>query len=592
MTPYEQGYRTMLEKLAVTTYYHGTRPSQLEQIEAEGLDPQYSLEGKEAPLSRSDNWKPYVSLTTQPRYARRYAQAGNMDDQESMLARLKLLFRNNPELLQVDLPDDFEVESLGAGRPIMGIDESRVYDTIPPEYISRYKEGAVTTDLMPHQQRVVDRLQTQPGLLVAHGLGTGKTLSSIAAADATDGSSQALVPASLIANYEKEVGKHTDQDPGIDVRSAQGAALRNEVSPTDLLILDEAHRARETSTKLNQLLRNYPAKKRMFLTATPVYNRPSDIAPLVNLVAQDNVLPTGGEFNKKFIQRPSRSLMRAWLGGNTKSQLKNTGELQQSLNDWVDYQTLEGGDFPERIDESTNVPMSKEQTKLHDFAWGKLPLMARMRLKAGLPPNKQDMSSLNAFQSQARQVGGSTKRFSTEEETPLAPKLEKALADLQSDEGRAVVYSNYLDTLGDYSKGLEAANIPHGVYSGQVSQKKRKQMIEDYNAGKLRALLLSSAGGEGLDLKGTRQLQVLEPHWNEEKLEQVIGRAIRHGSHADLPEDERNVKVRRYLTHPRPGIIGKMLGQQPRGVEQVLADKASDKRELNQQLLALMENQQ
>ena len=39
----------------------------------------------------------------------------------------------------------------------------------------------------------------------------------------------------------------------------------------------------------------------------------------------------------------------------------------------------------------------------------------------------------------------------------------------------------------------------------------------------------------------------------------------------------------------KPGIIGKMLGKKPRGVEQVLSDMAADKRELNEQLLGLMQ---
>lgn len=449
------------------------------------------------------------------------------------------------------------------------------------------KLAALNTELLPHQQRVVERLRKQPGLLVAHGLGTGKSLSSIAASEDQEGSTRALVPASLIANYKKEIAKHTDGSADIDVGSTQGAALRGERSPTDLLIVDEAHKAREVGTKLNQLLRKYPAARRMLLTATPVYNRPSDIAPLVNIVAQQKVLPEGREFDKAYVQKPTGSLIRAWLGANTQPKLKNTKSLSKQLDKWVDYHQQAGGDFPARSDESIDVPMSKAQTDIHDYAWGKLPLMSRLRLKAGLPPSKQDLPELNAFQSQARQVGGSTKRFELGD-TEVSPKLQRALADLQRNKGKAVVYSNYLDTLGDYSRALKDKNIPHGVFTGQMKQDERAQLVEDYNADKLQALLLSSAGGEGLDLKGTRQVQVLEPHWNEEKLEQVIGRAIRHGSHSDLPKRERNVKVRKYKAYPRPGFIGGLLGRKPKGVEQVLSNMAAEKSELNQQLLDLM----
>ena len=91
-----------------------------------------------------------------------------------------------------------------------------------------------------------------------------------------------------------------------------------------------------------------------------------------------------------------------------------------------------------------------------------------------------------------------------------------------------------------------------------------------------------------MDLKGTRLMQVLEPHWNVEKLNQVIGRAIRHGSHSALPENEREVDVQLYLTYPRAGFFGRMVGRKPTGVENILYDMSQDKQKLNQQLLDLL----
>ena len=130
--------------------------------------------------------------------------------------------------------------------------------------------------------------------------------------------------------------------------------------------------------------------------------------------------------------------------------------------------------------------------------------------------------------------------------------------------------------------------IPHALFTGAVNPKVRKQAVTDYNQGKLKALLLSSAGGEGLDLKGTRQIQVLEPHWNEEKLKQVIGRAIRHGSHSHLKKEERNVKVQRYLAQPRPTTWQRITGQTPQGIDDYLYNMSRDKEKLNDQLTGLL----
>jgi hypothetical protein len=40
----------------------------------------------------------------------------------------------------------------------------------------------------------------------------------------------------------------------------------------------------------------------------------------------------------------------------------------------------------------------------------------------------------------------------------------------------------------------------------------------------------------------------MEPHWNESKINQIIGRAIRYDSHIKLPEKERNVTIIRWIS--------------------------------------------
>lgn len=57
-----------------------------------------------------------------------------------------------------------------------------------------------------------------------------------------------------------------------------------------------------------------------------------------------------------------------------------------------------------------------------------------------------------------------------------------------------------------------------------------------------RILMITSAGAEGLNLKAVRQVHALEPYWNQARLDQVFGRAVRVCSHAELPEEERSVE--------------------------------------------------
>jgi hypothetical protein len=63
-----------------------------------------------------------------------------------------------------------------------------------------------------------------------------------------------------------------------------------------------------------------------------------------------------------------------------------------------------------------------------------------------------------------------------------------------------------------------------------------------------RVIGITGAGAEGISLKCCRAVHIMEPYWNNVRLEQVKGRAIRICSHKDLPFDERTVDVYTYYT--------------------------------------------
>ncbi len=60
---------------------------------------------------------------------------------------------------------------------------------------------------------------------------------------------------------------------------------------------------------------------------------------------------------------------------------------------------------------------------------------------------------------------------------------------------------------------------------------------------KVKIVLISKAGSEGIDLKFIRQVHILEPWYNMNRIEQIIGRAVRNFSHKDLPFEKRNVEI-------------------------------------------------
>ena len=63
-----------------------------------------------------------------------------------------------------------------------------------------------------------------------------------------------------------------------------------------------------------------------------------------------------------------------------------------------------------------------------------------------------------------------------------------------------------------------------------------------------RVIGITGAGAEGISLKCCRAVHIMEPYWNKVRTEQVKGRAVRICSHADLPPDERDVRIYTYCT--------------------------------------------
>jgi SNF2 family DNA or RNA helicase len=444
--------------------------------------------------------------------------------------------------------------------------------------------------------------------VVAHGLGSGKTLTSIAAQEALRMPSEVVVPASLQANYRKEVRKHTKGTSKLPrkILSMQNVARKEQKLDAPMLIVDEAHRAREAGTKTQQVLKKNLAKKRLLLTGTPFYNRPSDIAPLVNLAAGHSILPEERKaFEDKYLFHLRKdpgfwASMRGVKGGTVPVvHPQRKKELQQTLQKWVDYYEGSKENFPSVERQDMRVPMTKEQLNVYDTLMKKAPYWVRYKVKKGLPPTKQEAGDLNAFLGGVRQVSNTSAPYITEG-APASPKIQKAYAELKkhldaNPRAKAVVYSNYLGAgLDPYKALLAQGGIPYGEFSGQMDKKERDKLVQQYNEGKLRALLLSSAGGEGLDLKGTRLMQVMEPHWNVEKLRQVEGRGIRYGSHADLPPEERKVLIQRYLaTRPRKGFFEKAKLRSPGyGVDEYLTQLSQDKERLNHQFRELMKRDQ
>lgn len=470
--------------------------------------------------------------------------------------------------------------------------------------LGNMKTAALSPDvqLQPHQQRVSDRLTGEdPRLLLYHGLGSGKSLSAIAAAEAAQkahgGSYGVVVPASLRGNFQKELSKFAPKS-NPEILSYSGLALGKKFKQQpDTLIMDEAQRLRNPDSASAQAARDAAAKAKrlLLLSGTPITNSPSDMASLLSMLTNRELTPR--QFEDRYVGYKSKFPgIIPWLRGAQWGEVpyvKNEKELRKLLHGRVDYQpskTPEGVDVQE---EQIRVPLSKAQQKIQKAIRTKIPPGFLWKLDQEFPMSREELAKMNSFMNGLRQISLSTQSFRGDKD-PLkafdqSSKLQTALENLQkslaSDKRKkALIYSNFVESgVNPYAAALTRAGIPHGVFHGGIPTEARQKALRDYNEGKLRALLIGPAGAEGISTKGTNLIQLLDPHWNESRIQQARGRGLRFDSHAGLPEDLKNVQVQRYLSSSEePGLLGKLLGmRRQRTGDEVLENLAQNKEQLN-----------
>lgn len=78
---------------------------------------------------------------------------------------------------------------------------------------------------------------------------------------------------------------------------------------------------------------------------------------------------------------------------------------------------------------------------------------------------------------------------------------------------------------------------------------------DNSNGDKVKVVIVSQTGTEGIDLKNIRQVHILEPWYNMNRIEQVIGRARRNCSHKELPIEKRNVQIFLHSVEPIKGTM-------------------------------------
>lgn len=100
------------------------------------------------------------------------------------------------------------------------------------------------------------------------------------------------------------------------------------------------------------------------------------------------------------------------------------------------------------------------------------------------------------------------------------------------------------ETLGDFQPAKYVMITGDKIYSPNNSEIiKYVNHKDNKNGEKVKVILISKAAAEGVDFKNIRQIHILEPWYNMNRIEQIIGRGVRNLSHCALDFKKRNVEL-------------------------------------------------
>ena len=169
---------------------------------------------------------------------------------------------------------------------------------------------------------------------------------------------------------------------------------------------------------------------------------------------------------------------------------------------------------------------------------------------------------------------GKLRCFDAEHLQTYSAKIYAICQHIQKSEGILLVYSQLLEggviplALALESIGFKNWNKPllkgssqsspykYGMLTGSPTlSPKSDECIrllnspENVNGELMKVVLITKAASEGVDLKNIRQIHIMDPWWNLNRVEQTIGRGIRLCSHKMLPFEKRNAQIYLYCSY-------------------------------------------
>ncbi len=405
--------------------------------------------------------------------------------------------------------------------------------------------------------RWMDRM-TSLGLggCLADDMGLGKTIQLISLhllrqeRPEDRGPTLVVCPASLLGNWEREVGRFA---PGTPVRRHHGPgrtldgadegfvlttygtmrldAARLGAHTWGLVVADEAQHVKNPHSSTAKALRQIGARARIALTGTPVENNLSELWAVLDWTTP-GLLGTHRRFRTRWIAPVEAERVLAANGDGEQHTARLLSQLVRPF--LLRRRKTDPGiapELPPKTETDRPVALTAEQDTLYrkqvETVMGEIRAGAGGIARSGLV-----LKLLTGL----KQICNHPAQFLKEDQAPLTGRsgklelLDELLATITAEGGAALVFTQYVTMARLLERHLRDRGTPAALLHGGTPVARREELVRRFQDGEFPVFLLSlKAAGTGLNLTRADHVVHYDLWWNPAVEAQATDRAHRIG---------------------------------------------------------------
>ena len=378
-----------------------------------------------------------------------------------------------------------------------------------------------------------------------------------------------------------------------------------------LIVIDEVHNIRLSTDEINiytsihRFLHLVKNCKILLMTATPMKDRPQEIATILNLILPlDSQMPVGESFIKEFMNKSSREdlytvrtekipILKKYFKGrisylkSSRSRVakqfigKKIGDLQRLIIDDLEMDVFQSEVYGEAYrrdtmsEEEKGIYSNSRQASLFSFpdrTWGSAGWGTNI-IESKISEEKKIYSLAPKFKNYLyqrgktnedilHQIGRCSVKYKNAIKTILDSKVADRLSFVYCDfvaGSGAILFSKLLELvgfrryMGDEGINELAPALRYSIITNQTATPSQTRSIlntfnDPRNLGGdyLSVIVGSRVIGEGFSLKNIQDIHILTPHWNYSETDQAVARGIRLFGHRDLENKGRLPLIKIY----------------------------------------------